>query len=240
MGKDIFGNFRFYCKVASCQCNDFVSQMQKRVAEAETSDNEVAMEYLENEYHSMTCQMKSLVQLTCVCGHRDHDHSKDPQVPGTFLEAEALLMSPIQGIVFRKDSSDPSTSTVVKIRSRVSIAVTARRWQGPSGGLWAQIDAEMEKRAGWVLIEGPGFGVDGAVLVPCDAQESTKPPDSPRSTGSDSVAASQLPPPSQDNLGNRDASCIATEVGLEAAHCTLQKVGSGQSRGPRLHLHQPL
>lgn len=136
-----------------------------------------AVEQLESRYHSMTCQAKSVYQLTCAtCGHDANLHSMiDQRLPsdaaappqqGVIIEGEPCVLSVLQGPCFRKSSADPRSPVVARF-ARPQGAVfrgTGRRWQGPQGGLWAELDAEAEARPGWVLIEGPGFGIDGPLL----------------------------------------------------------------------------
>jgi len=71
----------------------------------------------------------------------------------------------LQGMLFKKTSLDPTTRKIVKLVRPVGsiVKVTGRRWTGPSGGEWVELDSEVEK-PGWMLIEGPGFGVSGALL----------------------------------------------------------------------------
>merc|ERR1719401_2012918 len=43
---------------------------------------------------------------------------------------------------------------------------TGKVWMGPQGGKWAEIDVQRSpSESGWVLVEGPGFGVTGPLLV---------------------------------------------------------------------------
>jgi len=44
------------------------------------------------------------------------------------------------------------------------VYATGLRWTGPSGGVWAELDATMGQ-FGWTLVEGPGFGINGPVLI---------------------------------------------------------------------------
>jgi len=73
-----------------------------------------------------------------------------------------------------KRSEDPSSGKIskVKVPPEVRIYSSGRVWTGPSGGRWAQLDASRGGEAGWVLVEGPGFGLRGPALVdPASAEE---------------------------------------------------------------------
>ncbi|CAE7615906.1 unnamed protein product [Symbiodinium natans] len=114
-------------------------------------------------------------KLTCVCGHDANSHSQKPAaVPAptqlalgaleTFSDTEdAGMWNVLQGVWIRKDGDDPTTQQVKKAKRREPLHCTAQRWRGPSGGLWAQLDAA-KHGPGWVLIEGPGFGLTGPLL----------------------------------------------------------------------------
>ena len=52
------------------------------------------------------------------------------------------------------------------LKAPEALHCTARRWRGPMGGLWAELDA-MHHGAGWVLLDGapPELGVARPLLV---------------------------------------------------------------------------
>ncbi|CAE7680962.1 unnamed protein product, partial [Symbiodinium microadriaticum] len=123
----------------------------------------IDMEEMESRYHSMTCQAKSMYQLTCVCGHDANSHSQKPAAPAEETSAggytqiftdsgESSVWNVLQGVWIRKDGEDPTTQQVKKAKRRQPLHCTARRWRGPGGGLWAQLDAAIHG-PGWVLIE---------------------------------------------------------------------------------------
>eukprot|EP00913_Durusdinium_trenchii_P013099 g12295.t1 len=140
------------------------------------------MEEMESRYHSMTCQAKSVYQLTCICGHDANDHSQIEKVEaglepgegesdGIFLE-DAGVWTVLQ-VLLRKDGPDPR-NLQIKIHScrcwrpkkaPKRLHCTARRWRGPMGGLWAELDPGHHS-AGWVLLEGAPveLKLDGPLL----------------------------------------------------------------------------
>merc|ERR1719336_1885629 len=73
-----------------------------------------------------------------------------------------------QGICFLKPSENPASVKIFKTKRPVGsiIYTTGRTWKGPQGGLWAEVDVvHCPGEMGWVLVEGPGFGMKGPVLV---------------------------------------------------------------------------
>eukprot|EP00931_Biecheleriopsis_adriatica_P012435 TRINITY_DN113575_c0_g1_i1.p1 TRINITY_DN113575_c0_g1~~TRINITY_DN113575_c0_g1_i1.p1 ORF type:complete len:172 (-),score=37.90 TRINITY_DN113575_c0_g1_i1:1-516(-) len=168
MVKDIFGTDRYHCTIPGCQCSDFQSEAQKDIELTERDG--LDMQMLESRYHGMTCQAKSMYQLTCVCGHKAESHSqKRPEAssqaaPGYFSE-EPGTWSILRGVCFRKDGQDPETALIKKSKRAVgeTLLTTGRCWRGPSGGVWAELDAS--HGGGWALIEGPGFGVEGPLMA---------------------------------------------------------------------------
>jgi len=71
----------------------------------------------------------------------------------------------VQGTLFKKPSLDPATGKTIKLSRDVGSTVwgTGRLWTGPAGGKWMELASELGK-PGWLLIEGPGFGVSGPLL----------------------------------------------------------------------------
>lgn len=187
MGKDIFGHGRFFCTQSGCSCEDFLSRAQQELGAVAEDDLE-ARDLMESRYHSMTCQAKSIYQLTCAtCCHDAVSHSSTPrpnklkedhlgggmvaagkEPPGILQGDGPCTYQVIHGLCIRKDNSDPSSTVMVKSRCKVGceFCSTGRSWRGPSGGLWA----ELESKIGWVLVEGQGFGVDGPLLRRCAAR----------------------------------------------------------------------
>jgi len=73
-----------------------------------------------------------------------------------------------QGMCFLKPSEEPSTTKILKAKRPVGsvIYATGQTWEGPQGGVWAEVDvARSPGEMGWVLVQGPGFGVKGPLLV---------------------------------------------------------------------------
>lgn len=78
----------------------------------------------------------------------------------------------MQGPLFKKPGADPATSKVIKLNRKISSAVqtTGRIWQGSAGGTWVELDASAEK-PGWLLVEGPGFGIRGPLLEKIESHD---------------------------------------------------------------------
>lgn len=72
-----------------------------------------------------------------------------------------------QGVLFAKRSDDPTIGDIVRSKPRPGkvVRTTGKSWRGPNGGLWAEFDAQAGEKPGWVLVEGPGFKLDGPALV---------------------------------------------------------------------------
>eukprot|EP00435_Cladocopium_sp_Y103_P027689 s327_g6.t2 len=143
-----------------------LGEAQRDIAKAE--DDGTSMEEMESKYHSMTCQAKSMYQLTCVCGHDANEHSQKPNDTGPrlsdaiFLEDAGAWM-PLHGVCLRKDGADPR---MLKKMPKV-FHCTERRWRGPRGGLWAELDWSKHP-VGWVLMEGAPkeLKIEGPLLRP--------------------------------------------------------------------------
>lgn len=78
-----------------------------------------------------------------------------------------------QGILFIKRNEAPTSNTIVRIKWPLgrTVATTGLTWTGPSGGVWAELNASAGD-FGWALVQGPGFGVQGPLLV--DYEESNR------------------------------------------------------------------
>lgn len=166
MGKDIFGNPRYHCTHPGCNCDDFRSRAQKDIEDNEAESGN--MEELESKYHMLTCQAKSEYQLFCSeCDHNVSSHSQKPrkQKQDRF-EGEAGVRYVLHGVLFRKEGADPERARLLKLRRAVGAEarITHRRWRGPSGGVWAELDVRHDEPVGWVLLEGPGVGIEGPIL----------------------------------------------------------------------------
>lgn len=73
-----------------------------------------------------------------------------------------------QGQIFLKHSEEPAGGRIVKAVRPVGAVIytTGHSWTGPRGGKWAEIDvARSPGEMGWILVEGPGFGVNGPLLI---------------------------------------------------------------------------
>eukprot|EP00434_Breviolum_minutum_P026563 symbB.v1.2.023483.t1/scaffold2151.1/size87873/2 len=115
MVKDIFGRDRYHCVISGCNCAEFQSEAQRDIAQAE--DAGIDMEEMESRYHSMTCQAKSMYQLTCICGHDANEHSQQridgpKKASGGNGETEIFLdvpgeWVPLHGLCLRKDGPNP-------------------------------------------------------------------------------------------------------------------------------------
>ncbi|KAK3263625.1 hypothetical protein CYMTET_27584 [Cymbomonas tetramitiformis] len=67
--KDFFGTNRGCCKQKGCDCVDFSSKLENMTEEE--------VEELGGRY--MSCQRRSEVTLTCVCGHDSAKHEALPE-----------------------------------------------------------------------------------------------------------------------------------------------------------------
>mmetsp|Transcript_37764 Transcript_37764/g.108859 ORF Transcript_37764/g.108859 Transcript_37764/m.108859 type:complete len:294 (+) Transcript_37764:113-994(+) len=101
---------------------------------------------------------------------------EEAEVAATGLE-EAPPVVPceyrvMQDTLFKKLGSDPTTTKVVKLSRKVGskVRTTGHTWLGPQGGEWVALDAKTDK-AGWLLVEGPGFGAPGPLLEKIQAGE---------------------------------------------------------------------
>mmetsp|Transcript_22768 Transcript_22768/g.64515 ORF Transcript_22768/g.64515 Transcript_22768/m.64515 type:complete len:312 (-) Transcript_22768:187-1122(-) len=81
----------------------------------------------------------------------------------------ALECQVMQGPLIKKLGTDPATGKITKLSRKVGskIKTTGKTWTGPSGGEWAEVDPSAEK-AGWLLVEGPGFNLPGPLLERVD------------------------------------------------------------------------
>eukprot|EP00404_Azadinium_spinosum_P061334 CAMPEP_0180712004 /NCGR_PEP_ID=MMETSP1038_2-20121128/11150_1 /TAXON_ID=632150 /ORGANISM="Azadinium spinosum, Strain 3D9" /LENGTH=305 /DNA_ID=CAMNT_0022744259 /DNA_START=1 /DNA_END=919 /DNA_ORIENTATION=+ len=163
MGKDIFDQYRGYCKEPGCNCQDFVSRAQRDIERAEREG--IDMMEMETKYHYMTCQAKSEYQLFCGdCNHSATVHStKDPSKASQAIECQANRSAgcPLpKGRRQHREGGGEEAEASIWHGGESHWALLAR----PIGGLWAELDTTMGEKAGWVLIEGPGFGVDGPIL----------------------------------------------------------------------------
>jgi len=87
-------------------------------------------------------------------------------LPDEPAEGGPTLYCCSQAVLFVKKSKDPESKKIAKLQKPVghNVYSTGRTWRGPSGGLWAELDV-VRGELGWVLVEGPGFGLSGPALV---------------------------------------------------------------------------
>jgi len=92
------------------------------------------------------------------------------QSGGKMQEDGPLSYRCSQGILFAKRSEDPESKKIVKLKKPVGTFIysTGYTWTGPGGGVWAELDAA-KGEMGWMLVRGPGFGLNGPALI--DAYE---------------------------------------------------------------------
>eukprot|EP00930_Biecheleria_cincta_P098651 TRINITY_DN90306_c0_g1_i1.p1 TRINITY_DN90306_c0_g1~~TRINITY_DN90306_c0_g1_i1.p1 ORF type:complete len:414 (+),score=70.52 TRINITY_DN90306_c0_g1_i1:80-1321(+) len=108
-----------------------------------------------------------LVMITCFAGgdprngepftHQVVDVPKRP-----FVANRVTAYRVLKGDVFRRPSRD--SEKIIKTTRPVSAIVrtTGEVFQGAKGGSWAQLDTTAGEKAGWVYIEGPGFGASSS------------------------------------------------------------------------------
>lgn len=82
-------------------------------------------------------------------------------------EHEPAAFVVVQGTVFTKVGTDPTSGKIAKATRKVGTRVfaTGRLWIGPQGGTWAELDVSRGMSPGWMLVEGPGFGFHGPLLA---------------------------------------------------------------------------
>jgi len=75
----------------------------------------------------------------------------------------------MQTSLFKKPGVDPAAGKIVRLKGQVgsTVCTTGRSWTGLQGGKWVELDTIVEK-PGWLLVEGPGFGVPGPLLQKID------------------------------------------------------------------------
>lgn len=88
------------------------------------------------------------------------------QSDGMLSENGPLRYKCAHGILFTKRSEDPSHPVILQLArpAGTHIYSTGLCWRGPKGALWAELDAS-KGEMGWMLVEGPGFGLSGPALV---------------------------------------------------------------------------
>lgn len=82
--------------------------------------------------------------------------------------------------LYMKKSPNPRSGKIVKFKweQNSEVGATGRVWTGPNGGVWAELTPFRDDQKGkmveqaWVLVEGPGFGLEGPALIdPDDADD---------------------------------------------------------------------
>lgn len=93
-----------------------------------------------------------------------------PQDPNATIQGSTADYRVMQGPLFKKPGADPAAQKVVRLSRKVgdSIRTTGRTWAGPMGGEWVQLDPAGGSKPGWLLVEGPGFGIPGPLLERVD------------------------------------------------------------------------
>lgn len=91
---------------------------------------------------------------------------------GALTLAEHCEYRVMQASLFKKPGTNPASDKIVRLKGVVgrTVHTTGRYWTGPSGGKWVELDSLVEK-PGWLLIEGPGFGVTGPMLQEIEPNE---------------------------------------------------------------------
>eukprot|EP00931_Biecheleriopsis_adriatica_P009806 TRINITY_DN110893_c0_g1_i1.p1 TRINITY_DN110893_c0_g1~~TRINITY_DN110893_c0_g1_i1.p1 ORF type:complete len:232 (+),score=26.51 TRINITY_DN110893_c0_g1_i1:209-904(+) len=84
---------------------------------------------------------------------------------GTIALSEHCEYRVLRSSLFKKPSRNPASGKVVKVKGSVgsTVLTTGRSWTGPRGGKWVELDSLVEV-TGWLLVEGPGFGISGPML----------------------------------------------------------------------------
>jgi len=81
------------------------------------------------------------------------------------LSSDVIEYRVLQRTLVKKLGMDPAAAGLAKVRMQVGSIVftTGHLWMGPQGGQWVELDAVVEK-PGWLLVQGPGFGLPGPLL----------------------------------------------------------------------------
>lgn len=92
---------------------------------------------------------------------------------GAYNEDGPTIYKVVQGTVFLKRDKEPTSRNIVKLSLPVGkkLHSTGYTWKGPQGGTWAELNESRSKEVGWMLVEGPGFGVQGPLLMDEAAEE---------------------------------------------------------------------
>jgi len=90
------------------------------------------------------------------------------KVDGQYSDGASRVWVCARGVLFVKRNEDPTTTRILRIDRQLGSLVysTGRIWTGPNGGKWAEADVGKGANGdfGWLLINGPGFGLDGPAL----------------------------------------------------------------------------
>lgn len=77
----------------------------------------------------------------------------------------------LQGVVFKKPGTDPTTDKGLRKVQAVgsTMRTTGRIWWGKHGNEWVELDSK--DSPGWVLVQGQGVGMPGPLLQKVDQDE---------------------------------------------------------------------
>eukprot|EP00930_Biecheleria_cincta_P004153 TRINITY_DN105037_c0_g1_i1.p1 TRINITY_DN105037_c0_g1~~TRINITY_DN105037_c0_g1_i1.p1 ORF type:complete len:402 (-),score=82.06 TRINITY_DN105037_c0_g1_i1:503-1708(-) len=89
------------------------------------------------------------------------------------VPSEVVEYRVLQRNLVKKPGRDPAGDKAVKLMRRVGsiMFTTGRTWTGSQGGEWVELDSFVEK-PGWLLVQGPGFGIPGPIperVIPDDS-----------------------------------------------------------------------
>jgi len=97
----------------------------------------------------------------------------DAQLPlAEQLPRGLKVMQAVHDFIYVRRSSDPSVGSILRIACKPSASFlsTGAKWTGPAGGEW--VEQYLPRGAAqWLLVEGPGFQVDGPMLLDEGAAE---------------------------------------------------------------------
>ena len=81
------------------------------------------------------------------------------------LPTEVVEYRVLQRSLVKRPGSSPTGPKTLKLTRPVGSVMftTGRTWTGPKGGEWVELDSFVEKQ-GWLLVQGPGFGIPGPLL----------------------------------------------------------------------------
>mmetsp|Transcript_31834 Transcript_31834/g.74385 ORF Transcript_31834/g.74385 Transcript_31834/m.74385 type:complete len:223 (+) Transcript_31834:84-752(+) len=139
-----------------------------------------------------------------------------------------------QGVLFVKRSQDPSSTKIVQKSRHIGAKIysTGEIWTGPGGGVWMECDAASGDY-GWMLVKGPGFGLQGPALLACEHEENYYVEVYLLTAEAAALVLERLSTPDATVAGVKQ--WLQQRTGLNAKHCCLSNdlppMNNGQRAG---------